>query len=160
MHTSKGFTLVETMIVLTIAGIILAIATPAFSKYRSSLALSQAKQQLLDDVRDARQRAVTRRAPVYIRFGTPPNTTDITSYRIHIDSNNNRSVDATERVINRNLPANTQLATVSLTPVDTLNFDISGILWPGHLGGTLILSNSRGVRDTMSVSSAGILYQQ
>ena len=159
MRTAKGFTLIETMIVLTIAGIILAIATPAFSRYRSSLALTQARAQLLDDVRDARQRAVTRRSPVYISFGTPPGTTNIASYRIHVDSNGNRAIDNGERVVNRTLPANTRLTRVSLSPVDTLNFDISGILWPGHQGGTLILSNNRGQRDTLVVSAAGIAYQ-
>ncbi len=159
MSAPKGFTLIETMVVVTIAGIMLAIATPAFSKYRSTLALSQAKAQLFDDIRDARQRAVTQRAAVYMRFGTPPSTTDITTYRIHIDSNNNRVADNAERVVNRKLPANTRLALVSLSPVDTLSFDISGILWPGHQGGSLVLSNNRGVRDTLVVSSAGIVYQ-
>lgn len=159
MRMAKGFTLIETMIVLAIAGILMAIATPAFSKYRSSLALNQAKAQLLEDVRDARQRAVTHRSPVYIRFGTPPSTTDISVYRIHVDSNANRAIDTGERVVNRTLPANTRLALVSLTPTDTLNFDISGILWPGHQGGTLILSNNRGLRDTLAVSAAGIAYQ-
>ena len=159
MRTAKGFTLIETMIVVTVAGIILAIGMPAFSRYRSTLALQQAKAQLLHDVRDARQRAVTRRIPVYMRFGTPPTTTGITSYRIHVDTNGNRLVDNGESVSARRLPTNTSLAMVSLTPVDTLNFDISGILWPGHLGGSLIVSNSRGQRDTMFVSSAGIVYE-
>lgn len=159
MRTAKGFTLIETMIVVTVAGIILAVGMPAFSRYRSTLSLEQAKAQLLHDVRDARQRAVTRRIPVYMRFGTPPTTTDITSYRIHVDTNGNRLVDNGESVSNCRLPANTSLALVDLTPVDTLNFDISGILWPGHLGGSLVVSNSRGQRDTMFVSSAGIVYE-
>ena len=159
MRTAKGFTLIETMIVVTVAGIILAVGMPAFSRYRSTLSLEQAKAQLLHDVRDARQRAVTRRIPVYMRFGTPPTTTDITSYQIHVDTNGNRLVDNGESVSNHRLPANTSLALVSLSPVDTLNFDISGILWPGHLGGSLVVSNSRGQRDTMFVSSAGIVYE-
>ncbi len=159
MRAAKGFTLIETMIVVTVAGIILAIGMPAFSRYRSTLALEQAKAQLLHDVRDARQRAVTRRIPVYMRFGTPPTTTGITTYRIHVDTNGNRLVDNGESVADRRLPWSTSLSLVSLSPVDTLNFDISGILWPGHLGGSLVLSNSRGQRDTMFVSSAGIVYE-
>ena len=98
MRTAKGFTLIETMIVVTVAGIILAVGMPAFSRYRSTLSLEQAKAQLLHDVRDARQRAVTRRIPVYMRFGTPPTTTDITSYQIHVDTNGNRLVDNGESV--------------------------------------------------------------
>lgn len=159
MRAAKGFTLIETMIVVTVAGIILAIGMPAFSRYRSTLALEQAKAQLLRDVRDARQRAVTRRIPVYMRFGTPPTTTGITTYRIHVDTNGNRLVDNGESVADRRLPRSTSLSLVSLSPVDTLNFDISGILWPGHLGGSLVVSNSRGQRDTMFVSSAGIVYE-
>ena len=159
MRTVDGFTLIETMIVVTVAGIILAIGMPAFSRYRSTLALEQAKAQLRHDVRDARQRAVTRRIPVYMQFGTPPATSGITSYRVHVDANGNRLVDTGESVSNHRLPANTSLSLVSLTPIDTLNFDISGILWPGHLGGSLVVSNSRGQRDTMFVSSAGIVYE-
>ena len=158
MFRSRGFTLIELMIVLVVAGIVLTIGLPAFSNYRNDLRLRQARQQLLEDVRMARQDAVTRRAPVFIRFGTSSATTGLTSYQVHIDSNGNGVYDTGERRWLRNLPASTSLS-ATLAPQDTLGFDISGILLPGTGGGTLILLNAKNRRDTLLVSTAGIVYK-
>lgn len=159
MRRSNGFTLMELMIVLTVAGIVLGFGLPAFGSYRNTMAMNSARQQLLQDVRSARQYAVTRRAPVYMIFGTPPATTNITSYQIHVDKNANGTVDAGERLIRRTMPRTTALARVSLSPTDSLIFDISGILWPGTAGGTLVFRNQMDRRDTLVVSAAGIAYR-
>jgi len=58
----RGFTLIETMIVVVIVGIVLAIGLPAFSGYRNDMKLRQARAMLDEDLRMARQIAVTRRA--------------------------------------------------------------------------------------------------
>lgn len=159
MRRSEGFTIMELMIVLTVAGLVLGFGLPAFSSYRTTLALGSARQQLMDDIRGARQFAVTRRAPVIVIFGTPPTTTNITNYQIHVDRNANGTVDAGERLILRKMPKSTSLASVALAPTDSLVFDISGILWPGTSGGTLIFKNERDRRDTLVVSTAGIAYR-
>ena len=87
MRHARGFSLIELMIALVVAGIILAAGMPAFGRYRDSMTLRQANAQLVQDIRRARQLAVTRRAPVVIQFGAPPSTTNITSYEIHVDNN-------------------------------------------------------------------------
>ncbi len=148
----------ELMVVLIVAGIVLTFALPAFSGYRNDLKLRQARQQLLEDIRLARQEAVTRRAPVFIQFGGGTTTTGITSYQIHVDTNGNSLSDAGERRMIRTLPSSTSLSS-ALVPNDTLAFDVSGILWPGAGGGTLILRNARDRRDTLVVSTAGIVYK-
>jgi prepilin-type N-terminal cleavage/methylation domain-containing protein len=152
-----GFTLMELMIVLTVAGIVFAIGMPAFSSYRNTLSIQQARQQLIEDLRGARQYAVTRRAPVYVCFRLAPDSSRC--YQIHVDSNANGVVNAGERVIQRRLPSKTRFTTISLAPTDSVVFDISGILWPGTSGGTLIFSNQRDRRDTLLVSAAGIAYR-
>ena len=159
MRVERGFTLVETMIVLVIAGIVMAMGLPAFASYRSTLALKAARNQLNEDIRIARQLAVTRRAPVFIRFGTTSSTTDLVTYTIHVDANADGLMNNNERVMKRTMPKNTRIALASLTPSDTLGFDISGILIPGQTGGTLIVANSKSRYDTLSVSSAGIIYR-
>jgi len=163
MSTERGFSLIELAVVLMVAGTIMAFGVPAFSRYRDDMRLRQARNQLTEDIRLARQLAVTRRAPVYIRFGTPPTTTDITSYQIHIDANANGVYNAGERQFLRTMPSGTRLTSVSLGSVDTLGFDISGILLtPASLatpGGTLVFRNARARLDTLSISTAGIVFR-
>ena len=159
MTVARGFTLIELMIALVVAGVVLAIGLPAFGNYRSSMALRQVNAQLLQDVRRARQLAITRRAPVVLRFGTPPTTTNITDYTIHVDANGDNLVQGTEMRTYRRLPANTSLTSVTMLPVDSLTFDISGILRPGTQGGRIIMGNSLGRRDTLMVSAAGVCYR-
>jgi hypothetical protein len=116
--------------------------------------------QLLQDVRRARQLAVTRRAPVIMSFGSPPTTTNITSYTIHVDTNGDNTVQSSEMRTSRTLPRTTVLTNVNMvTQVDTLTFDISGTLKLGSGGGTLIFANSIGKRDTLAISAAGICYR-
>ena len=159
MRNHQGFTLIELMIVLVVAGIVMAMGLPAFASYRSTLALKAARNQLNEDIRIARQFAVTRRAPVFVRFGTTNGTTDLTTYTIHVDANSDGIMNNNERVMKRTMPKNTRIALASLAPVDTLGFDISGILIPGETGGTLIIANSKSRYDTLCVSSAGIVYR-
>jgi len=159
MQQARGFSLIELMVAVVIAGIVLAVGMPAFGRFRNSLLLKQANAQLLQDVRRARQLAVTRRAPVVVRFGAPPTVNNVTSYTIHVDTNGDGVVQSSEMVTWRNLPATTRLASVSLTPVDSLAFDFSGVLRAGTLGGRLVLANRLNLRDTLMISAAGVCYQ-
>jgi type II secretion system protein H len=156
----RGFTLIELMIVTIVLGLVMAIAIPSTASFRQSLALRQARSQLYSDLRMARQLAVTRRAPVYVRFANGSTTTNVTTYQFHVDTNHDRVIQSTEPVVQRTMPAKTKIANISLSPVDTVTFDISGILLPGQLGGRLILRNDKNKRDTLYVSAAGLVYRQ
>ena len=159
MSRANGFSLIELVVALVVAGIVLSVALPAFGNYRNSMALKQANAQVLQDVRRARQLAITRRAPVIMTFGNPPGIGNITSYTIHVDGNADGVVQSSEVVTLRNMPRGTRLQLVNLTPTDVLPFDISGVLQPGAGGGRLILQNTPGRRDTLMVSTAGICYR-
>lgn len=160
MNRTRGFTLVETMIAVLVAGIILAIGTPAFIGFNRSLSKIQAKERLIQDIRYARQLAVTRHQSVVVVFGTPPTTTNITGYSLHVDTDGDRTRDAGEQVQERTLPRGSALSLVDLSPVDSLIFDPSGALHPGTTGGRLVSGNGRGTPDTLYISGVGMVYQR
>ena len=159
MSGTRGFSLIELLFACLIAGIVLAIALPTFGHFQNTMSLKQANAQVLQDVRRARQLAVTRRAPVIVCFGTPPSISNITSYTIHVDTNGDGVVQSSEMVTVRNLPTGTRLSAVTLTPVDSLKFDVSGLLFAGNTGGRITLANRINRRDTLMVSAAGVCYQ-
>ncbi|HYM80305.1 MAG TPA: GspH/FimT family protein [Candidatus Limnocylindria bacterium] len=161
MHEQqRGFTLIETMIAVVVIGIVLSAGLPAFATYRTTMVKRQAREQLLQDLRGARQTAITQHKQVIVAFGDGVGTTDITTYTIHHDTNNDKVYQNSERRFQRTMPKDTRLAKVSLTPVDSLLFDTSGILRPGTSGGWMSMRTNTGFRDTVSVSIAGMVYRQ
>ena len=159
MSGSRGFTLLELMWALVIIGIVMVLAMPGYGRFRDTMALKQANAQILQDVRRARQLAITRHAPVVVRFGAPPSISNITSYTIHVDTNGDNVRQASEMMTVRNLPNTTRLSAVTLTPTDSLSFDTAGLLRSGTTGGRIIIANRLNRRDTLMVSAAGVCYQ-
>ena len=162
MSAPRGYSLIELLWALVVAGIVLAIATPGFGNYRASMSLKQANAQVLQDVRRARQLAITRHAPVVVSFGAPPSVSNVTSYKIHVDTNGDNLVQSDEMVTLRNMPTGTRLSAVSLTPVDSLRFNSGGLLVltaAGSPGGRIVLSNRWNRQDTLVVSAVGVCYQ-
>ncbi len=160
MRRALGFTLIETMIVVVIAGIILAFGMPAFVGYEQTLAKVQARARLIQDLRVARQIAVTQHHSVIMAFGTAPNTTNISTYTTLIDTNGNGLADNGERLISHSMPKGVLLTQVNLSPTDSLIFDPSGALRPGTTGGMLISTNGRGRADTLYISGVGMVYSR
>jgi prepilin-type N-terminal cleavage/methylation domain-containing protein len=155
---SRGFTLIELMIVLVVVGILVAVVTPSWQGFSRSLAQNQARSQVLEAIRTARQTAVTTHRPVYMQFGSPPSTTDITTFKTHLDTNSDGLVSSGERVKTYTLPKNTRLSVVALTPTDTIPFIASGTLRTNSTGGSLIVTNGR-KSDTLMVSSIGMIFR-
>jgi prepilin-type N-terminal cleavage/methylation domain-containing protein len=67
---NRGFTLLEVIVAVTIAGILLALALPRFASARDAHAVGGAMDVLSAEFSLARQTALSRRAPVAIVFDT------------------------------------------------------------------------------------------
>jgi prepilin-type N-terminal cleavage/methylation domain-containing protein len=62
--TNRGFTLVETVMVIVLAGMLLGIALPRFREQRRRYQLDTAAHQLAGDLRRAQVEAIRRNQPV------------------------------------------------------------------------------------------------
>ena len=156
---SRGFSLIEVMMVVVVVGIVLTAGIPAFGTFRDGMVLVQARGQVSQDLRMARQVAVTRHCPVIVTFGDGSTTTNVGNYTIHYDTNGDGVVAAGERAFNRTMPGGTRLSSVTLSPTDQLTFDMSGVLAPGTGGGQLVFASRRGRVDTLLVSATGVVYR-
>ena len=64
----SAFTLIEMLVVISILGILAALAVPALKNFGKSDVTISAARQLLDDVARARQLAMSQRTTVYMVF--------------------------------------------------------------------------------------------
>lgn len=159
-RSSQGFTLIELLITIGILGIALAVAFPAFRSFRDSLARSQARAQLIADLRGARQTSVTRHRSVIVSFS---GTTNQTTYTLHTDLNGDQIQQANEPRSLHVLPNPAKISSVAIvsSPAHptSLIFDTSGLLIPGYSGGRLIVTGGRSRPDTLDVSAVGMVYR-
>ncbi|MEN6375791.1 MAG: GspH/FimT family pseudopilin [Smithella sp.] len=73
MKSNKGFSLVEMIIVMAIIGIVLAIASPSFYKYRQNTNLKEAARDLAGDISFWRQTSIAENVRYRIVFDQPSN---------------------------------------------------------------------------------------
>lgn len=66
-----GFTLIELLITVALVALLAAAAVPAMSRFVDSSRLRTAAEQLVQDLRQARNRALTFQQDVYVAFSTP-----------------------------------------------------------------------------------------
>jgi prepilin-type N-terminal cleavage/methylation domain-containing protein len=156
---ARGFSLIEMLNVVLVLGIVASISVAGFFGVRRTLNHQNAREKLVADIRIARQIAVTERTPVFMVFGSPPTTTNINTYKIHIDSDGDRIVDSNERNWIRTMPTGVLLTSVTLGPVDSLPFDPSGALAPGATGGRLVYTNGTVAPETLLVSPVGMVFR-
>jgi type II secretion system protein H len=149
INKTKGFTLVELMIVIAIIGIMASVASFSWQRYVNNTNLRTAARELASDIANAKQRAVAEGVNyrITITTGTPGNYT-----------------------IEQRNAANTA-STVIATKIPTANGAGLNITSTNHGGniiyfyprgttswGDVILQNSRGSSATITSNSTGKAY--
>ncbi len=67
-NSNRGFTLIETMVVIVVIGIIAGIAIPAFAGYFQRQRLQSVRTELIADLAYTRSLAIARRTTFNVRF--------------------------------------------------------------------------------------------
>jgi prepilin-type N-terminal cleavage/methylation domain-containing protein len=131
----QGFTLIEAMIVVVVAGLIMAIVLPGFHAMRQRTHLDTAAQQLVGDLRRAQVEAIKRNRSIKLT------RTGASSYTI--DSIGNRSFDDG----------------ITFGPTSMLSVRMAAF-GPPVGGGATFIVRVGGRQKTVAVSAAGLVNVQ
>jgi len=142
-RAQSGFTLIEMIIVVGIAATILAVSVPAFRSFRQSSDLHNAAGAIVEQLMIARQKAIATGTQQQMRFIKGfGGTSDY-----HIWNNNVASPSWT-------LPPNINYYWGSGT-TNSYRMTSDGRCLDS---GLLILETSRGIRDTISIRTSGLVF--
>jgi type IV fimbrial biogenesis protein FimT len=106
-HRGRGFTLMEMMVTLALAGVILAIGAPSFTEFRRNNRLVGVANDLLGTAQVARTEAIKRQVPVAVCPSGNPDATAATcstaqafpGWIAFVDTNNNCIRETAEIVL-------------------------------------------------------------
>lgn len=116
MHTSKGLSLVELLVTLSIISIVALIAVPGTSKLRREQQLAGSLSALRGSLAYARQEAIRTGGSVSM---TPMRNQWHYGWRIFHDTNNDGIWQASERVLRELAPLGTGVSLTGNTPVQS-----------------------------------------
>lgn len=126
-RTSRGFTLLEMMLAITIAGLILGIGVPAFGQYLRNSAMTAGANDLLGGMYVARSEAVKRRMQTVVCMAAEPEGDDAdcdgdgsTGWIAFVDANADGVVDDGEPILLRH--AGREGLSLSIMPDDSGNY--------------------------------------
>ncbi|MFZ3156393.1 MAG: GspH/FimT family pseudopilin [Smithella sp.] len=140
IKSTKGFSLIEILIVIAIMAILLSIAAPNFNAWRQNRNLNEAVGALMGDLNFARQSAITQNVNYKVTFNNTANTYTVQGGTYNATKNLSNFGSGTF-IYSQNFNS----STVTFQPRGTL----SGI------GGTVSLKNSRNSCINIVVNTMG-----
>lgn len=139
-HSStRGFSLIELLIVVTIMGIMLGLSIPSYQRYLASASLKGARREIASEIQQLRARAMATHVAQTIHFAL--DSIGARDFHVH-----NGTVTASW-----DLPRGITYASGSSAGL-TLNTD-----GRASTSTYIILRDSRGQRDTVSVQLSGLV---
>ena len=158
MKNSKGFTLIEVIIVVAIIGIMTAIAIPSISSWLPNYRLKGAARDLYGAAMKAKGEAVKRNVNCALTFGQDGN-----AYIVYADANSNFIFDGGDTSIQQvkewpkqvslndvNFDDTSGNPTIAFRP-NAIPIDNGG----GLANGTVSLTNSKGRQSSVVINQAG-----
>ena len=134
--SSRGFTLVETMMVIVVVALMLGIALPRFREQRQRYALDTAAHQLAGDLRRAQIEAIKRNQPVTLER--------INDSTYNVDFIGDRLFDGSVKF-------------ATALSADSVRLAAFG---PPTTGARLFVMQRDGAQKTVTVSAAGLITIQ
>lgn len=141
MHRSQGFTLIELMITITIAGIILAISVPWFGDFVRDYRSFSESNQLINTLSQTKSEAIKRSTEVSLELtkNDTPTTRDDWRYRwrVYLDKNKNNKFDSGETLIKEG-QGNVELsiADTPTTKSGNIRFNAKGLISSSNIAKT------------------------
>jgi len=153
IYKTKGFSLIELMIVIAIAGILAALAVPGWLAWRANAKINGAATNLRGDLEMAKMRAIKENGTVAMEF------INSTSYRIFIDSGaTSYTWEAGETILrNRQLVPGVSMTILSGFGVNANSLNSTGFNGRGRAGkaGTVAIVDGGGNQRQIVISPLG-----
>jgi len=156
MKTSKGFSLVELIIVIAIIGILASISSFAWQRHVNNANLRTAARDLVSDFQNCKQNAIKESRDYHIEFTTGTNG----SYTISAATTTS---PATYAAVNTTKSPTTHGNGIQITsasffgiPSNKIRLEVRGT----STNGTVVMENSRGSKATIKTNTTGKAYVQ
>lgn len=135
MLNKKGFTLLETMIVVAIIGIISAIVIPNMIPWRENQRFNGAVRDVYSAFQKAKSTAIKENSVVTVSFSG--GTGNSGSYTVFFDADNDAAYDSSEtRLYSGNMPAGITLSDVSFSTAGNAYLRFNSMGFARHSDGT------------------------
>jgi type IV fimbrial biogenesis protein FimT len=158
---SRGFSLIELITTLTVAGVSLAILLPSWSGLSGRSQITATANQLLNHLRYARNEAVTRNTSVGLCpsadgascSGNPRGWQD--GFLVFVDADRNRSRSADEPLLRVQQPQRTGLRLFSTSGRPAVVFRGDGAAWGSNTTFSVCLGDEQAARRAVVLYGSG-----
>lgn len=136
----KGFSLIETLVVLSIIAIISVIVTPAYQSLKPHLQLDSVTRDMVADLRYAQQKAVTEQVVYLVSFNSLSNSYSITKEGSEV------------ALLNKKIPSGITILSVSSLTDNAVRFNAAGGV---SESGSITLKNSQDKTSVIEIKPSG-----